>query len=291
MLTGLDKALLAVLVLVLMTGMGATLTPAAFRDIARRPRGVLIGIASQFGWMPLIAFALAVTLDLPAEAAVGLILIGSTPGGTTSNLFTYYARADLALSISMTAISTMVAIVVMPLVLAVYATRFTDASLTIPYVSIATTLAVVLVPVGIGMEIRRRSERAARATERVGSVAGVAVLLLLIGSALYRNGHLLAEMTPALYAATIGLGLLGIVLGYGAATAARLPRSARRAVALETGIQNSPLALGVIVATFPEAQHLALMMPPLMYALFVLISSTLVTLVWRRTAAPDVELA
>ncbi len=284
MLSGLEKALLAVLVLVLMTGMGATLTPAAFKDIARRPRGVLIGIASQFGWMPLIAFALALTLDLPAEAAVGLILIGSTPGGTTSNLFTYYAKADLALSISMTAVSTVVAIGVMPLVLSVYATRFTDASLAIPYASIATTLAVVLVPVAIGMGIRHKSEKAARVTEKVGSLAGVGVLLLLVGSSLYRNGHLLAEMTPQLYIATIGLGLLGIVLGYGAATVAGLARPARRAVGLETGIQNSPLALAIIVATFPEAQHWGLMMPPLMYALFVLISSTLVTLVWRRTS-------
>lgn len=284
MLSGPEKALLAVLILVLMTGMGATLTPAAFKGVLRRPRGVLIGLASQFGWMPLIAFTLAVTLELSPAAAVGLILIGSTPGGTTSNLFTYYARADLALSISMTAVSTVVAVVVMPLVLALYAADFTAESMTIPYGGIASTLVVVLLPVALGMLIRSRSERAAAAAERIGSLAGVAVLLLLIASSLYRNGHLLATLSGSLYLATIGLGLLGIALGYAAATFAGLSRPERRAVGLETGIQNSPLALGIIVATFPESEHMELMIPPLMYALFVLISSTIVSLVWRQTA-------
>lgn len=283
MLSGLEQVLLALLLVVLMMGMGAALTLADFRAVVKDPRGPLIGLASQYGWMPLVAFALAKALDLPNDQAISLIIVGCTPGGTTSNLFTYYARADVALSISMTAVSTIVAVVVMPLLLLAYAGGFTDATLKVPYGNITTTLAVMLVPLAIGMVVRSRSTRAAAALEKTGSLAGLGVLGLLIASGLYRNGALLAQTTPAMYAAAIGLGVLGFALGYLGATLLRTPAAGRRAVAFETGIQNSPLALGIILASFPAALHERLLWLPLLYALFVLLSASLLTLWWRRT--------
>jgi predicted Na+-dependent transporter len=196
MLSPLEQVLLALLLVVLMVGMGATLTVDAFREVVRKPRGPLIGLASQFGWMPLIAFGLAHALALPPELAIGLIVVGCTPGGTTSNLFTYYARADLALSITMTALSSVAAVVLMPLALRVYAAPFSSATLAVPYTNIAATLALMLVPMGIGMAVRHRSPAAAARVERAGSVAGLAVLALLIGTGLVRNGHLLVESPP-----------------------------------------------------------------------------------------------
>ncbi len=284
MLSGLEKALLAVLLLVLMTGMGATLTPRNFSDIARRPKGVLIGLASQFGWMPLLAFVLAQALNLDEAFAIGLLIVGCTPGGTTSNLFTYYARADVSLSISMTVVSTLCAFVMMPLLLGLYVGQLDNTSITIPYASILVTLVLVLVPVAIGMAIKSRSERAAELTEKIGSVAGVGVLALLIISGLVNNSELLLQTSAPMYVAAIGLGVAGMGLGYLAATLLRLGRPQRRAVALETGIQNSPLALGIIVATFPDALHERMMWLPLLYALFVLLSSSLVTLYFARTS-------
>ncbi len=281
MLTGLEKGLLAVLVLVLMTGMGATLTLGHFREIAKSPRGVFIGLASQFGWMPLIAFILAHLLGLSAEAAIGLVIVGCTPGGTTSNLFTYYARADLALSISMTAASTVVAVLLMPLVLLVYATPFTSQALSIPYGNVVTTLVVVLIPVMAGTAIRHRSERAARITEKIGSLSGFAVLLLLIGSSVVRNAALFAELTAQMYIAAIGLGALGLALGYLVAWILKMPVDSQRAVSFETGIQNSPLAFAIIIASFPDASHQAILMQPMLYALCVLIVSSLVAVGYR----------
>lgn len=282
MLSPLEQALLKVLIVTLMVGMGATLTVGDFREIARAPRGVLIGLASQFGWMPLIAFTLAKTLDLPNEIAIGLIVVGCTPGGSTSNLFTYFSRADVALSISMTATSTLAAVVAMPLLLWVYGQPFTTAELHIPYRDITMSLVGVLGAVGLGMFVRSRSLRAARHTERIGSLCGIAVLVFLIGISLYRNGNLLAETSPAMYAAGIGLGVLGLGLGYVGARAARLPEPSRRAVGFETGVQNTPLALGIIVTSFDESLHQAAMWLPLLYALFVLAVCTVVTIVLRR---------
>lgn len=289
MLTGFEKVLLGVLVLVLMVGMGATLTLDHFKGVVRRPKGLVIGLLSQFGWMPLVAYGLAVGLQLPAEMAIGLVIIGSTPGGTTSNLFTYFARADLALSISMTTVSTLVAVLVMPAVLYLYASAFTSSELAIPYGQIAQTLAVVLVPVAIGMAIRHRSERAARVTEKVGSYAGIAVLLLLVVSGLVNNGELLGLATAEVFAAAIGLGLCGMGLGLLAARALGLGVAQRRAVALETGIQNSPLAFAIIITSFPDALHGQLLFVPLLYALCILVSSTLVTAGFRASTPPDAE--
>lgn len=281
MLSGLEQALLALLLVVLMMGMGASLTVADFRAVLQRPRGPLIGLASQYGWMPLIAFVLARGLDLPNDQAISLIIVGCTPGGTTSNLFTYYARADVALSISMTAVSTIVAVVVMPLLLVVYASGFTDAALKVPYGNITTTLAVMLVPLGLGMAIRARWARAAAALEKVGSLSGIGVLALLIVTGLWHNGALLAQTTPAMYGAAIGLGVIGFGLGYLLAALLKLPQAGRRAIAFETGIQNSPLALGIILASFPAALHERMLWLPLLYALFVLLAASLLTLGWR----------
>lgn len=283
-LTGLEQALLALLLVVLMMGMGASLRLADFRAVLHSPRGPLIGLASQYGWMPLIAFALAQALELPNDQALSLIVVGCTPGGTTSNLFTYYAGADVALSISMTAVSTIVAVVMMPLLLLAYAGPFTDASLAVPHGNIVSTLAVMLAPLAVGMFVRARSARAARRLEKVGGLAGVGVLALLIVTGLARNGELLARTTPAMYAAAIGLGALGFGLGWLLSALLGLPRPGRRAVAFETGIQNSPLALGIILASFPAALHERMMWLPLLYALFVLLSASLLTLAWRRSA-------
>lgn len=284
MIGPIEKALLALLLVVLMTGMGATLSLGQFRDVIRRPKGVLVGLASQFGWMPLVAYGLARGLDLPPELALGLVIIGSTPGGTTSNLFAYYSGADLALSVSMTVVSTLVAVVVMPLLLLVYAAPFTSDELELPLGSIATTLALVLVPVALGMAIRRRSEGAAKVAERLGSYSGIGVLILLIASSVVRNSALFAEIPAAGYLAAVALGVVGMSLGYGVARALGLAVAQRRAVALETGIQNSPLAFGVIIASFPEAAVDRMLWLPMLYALCVLLSASCVTLIFRRTS-------
>ena len=140
MLTGLETGLIAGLLIVLMFGMGATLTFQHFVELARSPRAFLIGTASQFGWMPLLAFLLAKGLSLPNAAALGLIVMGTCPGGATSNLFAHLARADVALSISMTAASKLLGIVLMPLCLFIYARPFTGSQFPIPYGNIVGTL-------------------------------------------------------------------------------------------------------------------------------------------------------
>lgn len=297
MLSPVETALIALLLVVLMFGMGATLTVERFRDVVARPRAVLIGLASQFGWMPLLAYLLAVTLELPPAAALGLIIMGTCPGGTTSNMFAYYARADVALSVSMTAASKVVSVLMMPLCLLLYARPFTQAQafagapVIIPYLDVIKTLVVLLLPVALGLWLRKRyGERFAVRAEKAGSLAGVVMLVLLVSLSIVRNADLFRTITPSMYAAAILLGVLGMVLGDLAARAAGLPRPQRQAVSFETGIQNSPLAFAIIATSFHGPIQTELLKLPMLYALFVLIEASLVTLFYRSRLRTQGEL-
>jgi bile acid transporter len=283
MLSPIETALIALLLAILMFGMGATLTAARMREVIAHPRAVLIGLASQFGWMPLLAFLLAKTFSLPNEAALGLVIMGTCPGGTTSNMFAYYARADVALSVSMTAASKLVGVVLMPICLFLYATPFTSTQVTIPYVDVIKTLALLLIPVALGMALRKRyGEGFAKGAEKAGSLSGLLVLVLLVASSVVRNADKFAQVTSAMYASAILLGVLGMVLGDLAARSARLSVPQRRAVSFETGIQNSPLAFAIIATSFSGELQAEMLKLPLLYALFVLLEASLVTLYYRR---------
>jgi BASS family bile acid:Na+ symporter len=298
MVNALEQGLLALLLVVLMLGMGASLDPASFRAIAKRPTGLLVGVASQFGWMPLVAVGLATVLALPPPAALALLLVGCTPGGTTSNLFAWYGRANVALSVAMTVTSSVVAVVAMPLVLALYAPSLLEraavaapgaefARIEVPWKGLMVTLALILVPVSVGMRIAVRAPSKARIVERVGAWAGSAVLALILASSLLRNSDRFASVPLGGYVAALGLGTAGMVLGWGAARLARLPREDRRAVALETGIQNSPLAIGMISLSFPAPLRDEMLVLPLLYALLVLITASGAAALFRRSSARD----
>jgi BASS family bile acid:Na+ symporter len=285
-LSPLETALIAILLIVLMFGMGATLTPQRFREVVAQPKAVLIGLASQFGWMPLLAFLLAKAFELPVPAALGLVIMGTCPGGTTSNMFAYYARADVALSVSMTAASKLVAVVMMPVCLWLYARPFSSATVVIPYADVIKTLLLLLVPVALGMWLRqRRGEAFAQRAEKAGSLAGLLVLILLVGTSVTRNAKLFATITPAMYAAAILLGVGGMLLGDLVARGFRLATPQRRAVSLETGIQNSPLAFAIIATSFDGALEAEMLKLPLLYALFVLAEASLITALYRRNPA------
>jgi bile acid transporter len=289
MLTSTETSLIALLLIVLMFGMGATLTWQRFQDLARAPRAFLIGTASQFGWMPLVAFGIANFLDLPVLAAVGLVVMGTCPGGTTSNLFAHLARADVALSISMTAASKVLGIVMMPICLYVYARPFTGNAFPIPYGDIIKALLVLLLPVAIAMGLRRRfGERFANVAERVGSAAGIVVLITLVALSVTRNAHVFKTVPLTTYLAAASLGITGMLLGSLVARVARLPVAQRRTVSFETGIQNSPLCFAILLMAFPTAPQLELLTLPLLYALFVLIEAAVVTLAYRWLDARNV---
>ncbi len=274
-----EQALLALMIFVIMLGMGASLTPRDFYLALRRPYGLAIGLISQYGFMPLIGFLLATFLTVPEAIAIGILIMSCMPGGTTSNIFTYFSKGNLALSVLMTVTSTVAGVILIPVILIVYTTAL---NLDIPRENIIATLVLLLVPVAIGMVLRKISANVGAVTEFFGSALALFFILFLMVSWIPRNWLFLLETTSATYIASIGLGLIGITIGYVFARSLKLhPRNART-VALETGIQNGPLAIAIIVFTFPEGEAQSIMAIPVLYSLFIVIISTLVTLVFRR---------
>lgn len=274
-----EQAILALMIFVIMLGMGASLTPRDFYLALKRPYGLAIGVVSQYGFMPFIGFLLITLLPLPQAIAVGVLIMACMPGGTTSNIFTYFSKGNLALSVLMTVTSTVTGVLLIPIILVVYATAL---ELEIPRENIIVTLILLLVPVGIGMILRKINANVGAVTEFLGSLLALFFILFLMLSWVPRNWQFLLTTTPATYVAAIGLGLIGISLGYLFARGLRLhPRNART-VALETGIQNGPLAIAIIAFTFAGTEAQEIMAVPALYSLFIVITSTLVTLVFRR---------
>ncbi len=301
LLNHVEQGLLGLMILVIMFGMGASLTLRDFRLVLERPRGVLVGFLSQFGLMPCLAYGLAVLLDLPPTLAVALILLGCLPGGTTSNMFAYFARGSVAMSITMTAASTLMALVMMPLLLNLYASGFArevaasaealggGATFIIPYRNIVISLLLVLVPVAAGMILRKGSPGWAKAAEDTASFTGIVVILFLLGSVLIRHGGLFLRTPASVYLASIGIGLSGFLFGYGLSFLLRLPHRYCRTISLETGIQNGPIAFAIILLSFTDPYRNEMLWLAILYSAFIVMTSSFVTLFYRRIGTYDWE--
>jgi len=283
MLTELETKLLGIMMMVIMLGMGASLTPRDFLIAFRKPKGILVGVVCQYGIMPFLGFLLAVTLGFPPAVAVGLILIACMPGGTTSNIFTYFSKGVLALSIMMTSVSTLVALVMVPMLLEFYSGQAgISGDFRIPPANVAQVLVVLLVPTMIGMILRKLNPNIGATIELLGALLGVVVILFLIVTWVPRNHQLLATTPWPVYFSAIGLGLFGMILGFFVARVLRQDANRSRTIALETGIQNGPLAALIVTLTFTGDLQQQVLLVPLLYSLFIVLTSTAMTLWFRR---------
>ncbi len=291
--------MLALMIFVIMLGMGASLTLDDFRAVGRRPRGVLIGFMSQFGLMPLLAFTLATILKLPPAFAIALILIGCLPGGTTSNMFTYFSRGSVALSISMTTASTIMALIMMPILLKIYTPAFTsqisaslqasgaESEFVIPTGNIISSLVMVLVPVIMGMILRRKSPSWAKTAEDTAGFVGIIVILYLVLTAFIRHGNYFLQTPVTVYIGAVGIGLAGFFFGYWMSRAMGMYPLFQRAISLETGIQNGPVSFAVILLSFTNPVQDQMIWLAILYSTFIVITSSVITMFYRKNGRLD----
>ena len=286
-----EQTLLRIFILIIMFGLGAGLTPKDFGLALRRPWGLVIGWITQFGIMPLTAYLLVVAILLPfsqgpevAFIALGALIMGAVPAGTTSNLFTYFSKGNLALSVTMTVNSTLWAFIMTPFMLWIYSGLLDfDESLSIDFGELAIVIVGLVIPVGLGMLVRRLSANAGAILELIGGVFGLLFIPFLIAIWVPRNWQLLLTTEWPTYAVAIGLGVVGITVAYIIAKAIRLHPMNARTIALETGIQNGPLGIAVIVAVYIDNPFLdSILLIPALYSLFIVLISTVVTLIFRR---------
>lgn len=234
---------------IVMFGMGLTLKASDFALIAKRPLPVLIGVIAQFVIMPLIAVFLAWVLRLPPELAVGVILVGCAPGGTSSNVVSYLSRGDVALSVTMTAVSTLLAPIITPLLTLWLAGQQTQVSAGAMAISIVK---MVLIPVVAGILINLFAPKLVEAILPALPWISVIAISMIVANVVFGSRDRLAHAGLIVLVAVILHNVLGYLLGYFTGKATRQGESASRTMAVEVGMQNSGMA-AALAATHMSA--------------------------------------
>lgn len=234
---------------VIMIGMGLTLSFEDFRRVARLPRQVVIGVVAQYLIMPFLGWGIAKGLSLEPALAVGLILVACCPGGTASNVVSYIARADVALSVLMTMCSTFAAVVMTPLLTKWLAGAYVEVSAWSLFVN---TLQVVVVPVTLGVLLNRYAPGAVRRILPAAPLISVIFIALICASIIGSNAETVRDSALILFSAVALLHVGGFGLGYLMARLLKLSEIASRTVSIEVGMQNSGLGAVLARASFPE---------------------------------------
>lgn len=235
---------------VVMFGMGMTLTFQDFKRVLQRPWEVLLGVVAQFLIMPLAAWFLVWLFALPPELAIGVVLVGTCPGGTASNVISYLAKGDVALSVSMTMATTLLAPVVTPTLTWLLAGSWIEVSFTAMMISIAQ---MVLLPLLLGLTAHHFFERTVERILPVMPVVSVVTIVLLVGGVVALGAESLLDVGLLMAAIVVLHNAFGLVLGYGMARLFRLDSKKARTVSIEVGMQNSGMAASLAVLYFSPA--------------------------------------
>lgn len=239
---------------IIMLGMGMTLHWQDFSHVLRHPRDLGLGLVVQFGCMPLLAFALCHVFALPPELAMGMILVGTAPGGTASNVLTFIARGDVAFSVAMTAAATLVSLLLTPPLTWLLGGVWVPVDMGGLFWSIVK---IVLVPVLLGLLLHHFQRGLVDRLMPFLPLASALVITLVIAGIIAINAQNILSAGPAIFAAVIAHNLLGLAVGWFAACRLRFAPPRRRALAIEIGTQNSGLATALALAHFTPAAAIA----------------------------------
>ena len=235
---------------IVMFGMGMTLKLSDFKLVFQRPRDVFIGALAQFTIMPLLAYLLAKGFNLPPELAAGVILVGTCPGGTSSNVMTYLARGDVALSVSMTMTTTVLAPIVTPLLTWWLAGAWVDISLSAMMMSIVQ---VVILPILTGLVLNSFFESQVQKFVKILPLISVIAIVLIVGGVVAVSSQKIMETGLLIMAVVMCHNLLGYGTGFLLAKALHMDITKAKAVSIEVGMQNSGLATSLAMLHFGPA--------------------------------------
>jgi BASS family bile acid:Na+ symporter len=268
----------------IMFGLGASLSIDAFRRMMRQPHPVLLGLLCQLLLLPLAGVFLIRFAPLPAPALVGLAVIASCPGGSLSNLFSHLSRSDTALSVTLTALSTGVAALTLPFWLRLALAQI-DAPAGVPHIPLGATILQVLlttvVPVLAGVAFQHRYPGPARRFDRPVRIFALSFLVIVVAGTLFKSPETLLDHWDTLLPVAFLFNAGTMLLGYAAARLARLRPVQARTILLETGIQNVPLALTITTVTL---QSLEAGLFPTLYGAAMMVTGSIVMLFsvfWR----------
>lgn len=269
---------------IIMFGMGMTMTPADFKGIMRSPKAVLIGVAAQFLVMPGLAYVLCKAFSLPAEIAVGVILVGCCPGGTASNVITYMAKGNTALSVACTSVSTLLAPILTPAIFYLLASQWIEINALSMLVSI---LQVVLFPIFLGLIARSVFKRQAESYIQVMPLISVLGIVAIVAAIIAGSKAQILESGLLILGVVMLHNGLGYLLGFWASKLLQLPYADCKAVAVEVGMQNSGLGVALAASHFAASPVTAV--PSAIFSLWHNISGPALASYWASRAEPAEE--
>ena len=270
---------IALILGIIMFGMGVTMTVDDFKGVLKQPRAVLITTVAQYTIMPLLAYALCIIFKLPAEIAVGVILVGCCPGGTSSNVMTYLARGNTALSVSATAVSTILSPILTPAIFFLLASEWIDIDAGSMFKSI---LQIVLVPIILGLIVRSILGRKAESYSEAMPIVSVIGIVLIVAFVVGASKDRIIESGLIIFAVVVLHNGLGYLLGFLAGKLFKLDYANQKAVSIEVGMQNS--GLGVAFAGVHFAASPVTAVPSAIFSFWHNISGPLLATYWAGKA-------
>ena len=265
---------------IIMFGMGLTLMVSDFGRLFAYPKEVLVGLFNQLVFLPLIGFLIILLFDLNSSMAIGIMILSLCPGGPTSNLITQVARGNIGLSVTLTALASLITVFTIPIILSeaiTYFTGETDVIIELPIVqTMLQILLITVIPVSIGMIIRKKNEAFALRMERPMRIASTVLFIIIFLLVMIANKDLIVEAMKEVGLATLLLNLSTMALGYITAKVFGIKGKSQISITIESGIQNGTLAF-VIATTILNNVQMGL--PTGAYSIWMFISGGI--LMWR----------
>lgn len=260
---------------IIMFGMGATLTVDDFKRVFSSPKDVGIGVATQFAAMPFLGFILAKLFGLDPILAIGVVLVGSCPGGTSSNVMTYLARGDVAFSVTMTSVSTILSPIMLPVLMYVYAGQWID----VPIIKLfKSTVQIILLPVGLGLLFRMLVKDKIKYILPVLPSVSAGAIIFIVGIIVATNSENIAVVGITVAAISVIHNIVGFSIGYWVARYFGMDMLKAKAVSIEIGMQNSGLAVALANTYFGALAAL----PGAVFSIWMNISGSALAWWWRR---------
>lgn len=269
---------------IIMFGMGMTMTVSDFKGVLKSPKAVLIGVIAQFLVMPGLAYALCKLLQLPAEIAIGVILVGCCPGGTASNVITYMAKGNVALSVACTSVSTLIAPLLTPAIFYLLASQWIEIN---ALSMLSSILQVVLFPIFLGLIVRTLLKNKVESYITLMPFISVVAIVLIVAAIIGGSKAQILESGLLILAVVILHNGLGYLIGFWAARWFQLPYADSKAVSIEVGMQNS--GLGVALAAVHFAASPITAVPSAIFSLWHNISGPALATYWASRKDPDLR--
>lgn len=238
---------ITILLGIVMFGMGLTITVADFKEVLTSPKDVAIGVIGQFLIMPILAFLLVKLFNLPPEIAIGVILVGCCPGGTSSNVMTFLSKGDVALSVTITSITTLLAPIVTPALIYLLASEYIDVAPSALFMSIVK---VIIIPIALGFIVQKLFNKQAKASVKVMPLVSVVAIVAIVAAVVAGNQQKIAETGLVIFAVVVLHNCLGYLIGYLFGKIFGMNLAKKKAIAIEVGMQNSGLGASLAVAHF-----------------------------------------